>query len=191
MSQELCLRNRQRIRLIDLRLFRRIALTLMQEQFSKTSCCLCIHLVDSSEITRLNETFLRHAGPTDVITFNYAGDAYGGGLTKGRTSLAIKPDAAAGQTSPLHGEIFISVPEAMAQARRFRTTWPAELVRYAVHGLLHLLGYDDQTAGARRRMKGEEDRLVRRLSRQFSMTELARTPEGARRRRARLAGLRD
>ena len=44
---------------------------------------------------------------------------------------------------PLHGEIFICVDEAVWQARKFRTSWQSEIVRYLVHGVLHLLGHDD------------------------------------------------
>jgi probable rRNA maturation factor len=73
----------------------------------------------------------------------------------------------------LQGEIYISMDAAVAQARQFRTTWQAELVRYVIHGLLHLAGHDDQRAPARRRMKREEDRLLRGVARQFSFKQLA------------------
>ena len=72
----------------------------------------------------------------------------------------------------LHGEIFVCLDEAMSQARRFRTTWQRELVRYVVHGVLHLLGYDDLNNRARRRMKAAEDTLVRQLARQFDFHSL-------------------
>jgi len=75
----------------------------------------------------------------------------------------------------LHGEIFICLDDAVSQARRFRTTWQTELVRYLVHGVLHLLGYDDATSGDRRAMKRAENRWLRSLSRQFSFRQLART----------------
>jgi rRNA maturation RNase YbeY len=76
----------------------------------------------------------------------------------------------------LHGEIFISLDDAFVQARRFRTTWQQELVRYLVHGILHLCGYNDATGTARRRMKREEDRLLRALGRRFALSKLARKP---------------
>ena len=107
-------------------------------------------------MTRVNETFLQHAGSTDVITFDHA-----------------EPDAAA-----LHGEIFICVDEAVTQARRFRTTWQSELLRYMIHGLLHLQGFDDHTASDRRQMKSEENRLLAALRRRFPTGKLARTNKG-------------
>ena len=105
-------------------------------------------------MAKLNETFLKHSGPTDVITFDYS---------------------EADRRSPLLGELFICVPEAVAQSRRFRTSWQEELVRYLVHGVLHLLGYDDRAAKARQRMKREENRLLRRLARRFDLASLGRS----------------
>jgi len=49
-------------------------------------------------------------------------------------------------------------------------------VRYCVHGLLHLRGYDDVRAADRRKMRREEDRLVKVLTKQFALARLARSP---------------
>ncbi len=72
------------------------------------------------------------------------------------------------------GELFVCVDEAMTQAKRFRCTWQAEIVRYIVHGVLHLLGHDDLKPEPRRRMKREENRLVRRLGAKNSFAQLSR-----------------
>jgi probable rRNA maturation factor len=66
------------------------------------------------------------------------------------------------------------VDEAILQARRFRTTWQAEVMRYIIHGTLHLLGYDDLRMPARRMMKRQENRLLRRLAKDFPPASLAR-----------------
>ena len=113
-------------------------------------------------MTRLNETFLRHKGSTDVITFDYAEQVdQASRLSSPRPQLAL-PGQARRLSCLLHGEIFVCLDEAVSQARRFHTTWQSELVRYVVHGVLHLLGYDDRDSRARRRMKAAEDALVRR-----------------------------
>ena len=111
MSGTLTLRNRHRTRRVDLRYLRRIAQALLRDTQPNASFDLGVYLVAASEMTRLNETFLQHQGSTDVITFNYT-----------------EPP---GQPC-LHGEIFICLDEAVAQARRFHTTWQSELVRYVV-----------------------------------------------------------
>ena len=149
----LVLRNRQRTRPVDGRRLRQLIRVLLEDLLELPAFELGISLVAGPEMTRLNETFLHHAGATDVIAFDYA--------------EAARPGR-------LHGELFLCVDEAVAYARRYRTTWEAELVRYLVHGLLHLQGYDDRTAPQRRRMKRVEDRLVRTLARRFPLNELAR-----------------
>lgn len=131
---------------------------------------LGVYLIAAPEITRLNETHLRHAGSTDVITFDYSD--FG---RAGSPQPYAEPGAIGTSRPTLHGEIFICVDEAVRQARRFRTSWQSELVRYLVHGVLHLLGHDDSRAAARRKMKNEEDRRVRKLSRRFSLAQLDRT----------------
>ena len=163
MSGTLTLRNRHRTRRVDLRLLRQIAQALLRDTQPNESFDLGVYLVAAPEMTRLNETFLQHQGSTDVITFNYT-----------------EPPGQPG----LQGEIFICLDEAVSQARRFHATWQSELVRYVVHGVLHLLGYDDRDNRARRRMKAAEDALVHRLARQFALRSLQpatdRTPRPAR-----------
>ncbi len=150
-NRRLTLRNRQRASKVDLRLLRRIVLGLLEQFTDQPAFDLGIYVVGASEMTRLNETFLRHRGSTDVITFDYGEPA---------------------QPGLLHGEIFVCLDEARAQARRFRTTWQSELVRYVVHGLLHLQGFDDHRVGERRRMKREEARRLHRLARCFALEKL-------------------
>ncbi|HYV61422.1 MAG TPA: rRNA maturation RNAse YbeY, partial [Bryobacteraceae bacterium] len=66
-----------------------------------------------------------------------------------------------------------SIADAVSQARQFGVRWESELVRYLLHGLLHLDGLDDRTPVARRRMKREENRLLKLTSRQFALRDLA------------------
>jgi probable rRNA maturation factor len=63
-----------------------------------------------------------------------------------------------------HGEIVISVETAKRQAREFGTSVDDELRLYLVHGLLHLLGFDDKTAAAAREMKRVQEKLVAKVS---------------------------
>jgi probable rRNA maturation factor len=156
--------NRQRTRKIHSRLLKKIAAALLADLEIKQAE-LGINLVDAREMILLNETFLRHKGSTDVITFDYAND--------GRAGSPLPADGAHGVTRPtVHGEIFVCVDEAVSQAKQFRSSWQAEVVRYIVHGVLHLLGHDDSRPVARRNMKREENRLVRGLSRRFALSKL-------------------
>ncbi len=147
--------NRQRTKKINTRLLKQIVGDLFAESKIEQAN-LGIHLVAAPEMTRLNEKFLRHAGPTDVITFDYSNP---------------RPQT----PSPgrqLHGEIFACVDEAVLQARKFGTSWQSEVVRYIVHGVLHLLDFDDVSVGVRRKMKREEDRRLRAIACRFPLSKL-------------------
>jgi probable rRNA maturation factor len=161
--------SHQHTRKINLRLLGKIANTLLAElEIQKAEIGIC--LVATPEMTRLNETFLKHKGSTDVIAFDYGfGVPPSGGKFSKKSARAnrLKPEL---QT--LHGEIFISVDEAVLQARKFGTSWQSEVIRYVIHGVLHLLGFDDSSAGARRKMKREENRRLREIARRFPLSKL-------------------
>jgi probable rRNA maturation factor len=145
--------NHQRVKKIDLRLVKEIVTAILAELEIK-HCELEINLLGAKEMAALNETFLGHEGSTDVITFDYS---------EGKRLR---------QNVGVSGEIFISVDDAMQQSKKFRTNWQSEIVRYIVHGILHLIGYDDLRSDLRRKMKREENRLLRKLSRRFALSKL-------------------
>jgi probable rRNA maturation factor len=163
MSQALTLQNRQRTRPVETRRLRRICVTLLKDLLRIRNANLGVILVAAPEMARINRQFLQHHGSTDVITFDYSEIS----------NLGPRPFDPGLQ---LHGELFVCLDEAVLQARRFRTTWQAELVRYLIHGTLHLLGYDDRRAADRRTMKREEDRLLRLLAARFPLSRLAPKP---------------
>ena len=156
--------NRQRSVRIHLPLLEEIAESLLVE-LRVGEAELEISVVSAEDMTRLNEEFLKHRGSTDVITFDY-GNSGGQGFVTGPKPVAME------RRHPLHGEIFICVDEAVLQAGKFSTSWQSELIRYLVHGVLHLLGYSDLRLAERRRMKRAENRLLRRLARRFSLAQL-------------------
>ena len=174
---ELVLRNRQRTRAVNSPLLRRVTCLLLTDLLLVERCELAIHLVAAPEMARVNQQFLNHAGSTDVITFDYSSPMWGGEGDGGWSSRRPDSRAVRGSSSHLaerlHGEIFICIDDAVKQARQFRTPWQSELVRYLIHGVLHLVGYEDLTSVGRRVMKREENRLLRMLSRQFSLRHLA------------------
>lgn len=146
--------NRQRARRIDLRLLRKITIVCLKEIFAQPQFELGIHLVAAEEMATVNQNFLQHSGSTDVITFDYVGTE-----------------------NVIHGEIFISIDDAVSQAKEFKTTWQSELVRYVVHGILHLKGFDDLNPVARKKMKREENRVVKELTRRFPLSKLQRSSQ--------------
>ena len=154
-QKSLALFNRQRTRPVDLRLLRQIVRHLLDERLRLEDFDITLHLVNAEEMTRLNKTILGHEGSTDVITLDYLGNSRGA-------------------PAPLAGEIFVCVDEALIQGRKFRVKWQEELVRYIIHGVLHLQGYDDTRPIARRRMKREEAKRLAELGRDFGLSKLRR-----------------
>lgn len=149
------LRNREKSCQINLRLLRGIIAHFLTGLLELSEYEIAIHFVSPEEITILNETFLRHAGSTDVITFEY-------------------PSAHSG----ISGEIFVCVAEAVRQAPRFHQSWQSELLRYAVHGVLHLQGYKDDSSDSKRVMRRMENKWLGILCKQYDLKELASFKDG-------------
>ncbi|MBL7998861.1 MAG: rRNA maturation RNase YbeY [Candidatus Kapabacteria bacterium] len=92
-------------------------------------------ILDDPEIHRMNKQYLNHDYPTDVITFSMSDDS-------------------------VDGEIYIGAGVAVSQAAEYGVTVSAELQRLAVHGTLHLLGYDDNTPDLRKTMNDLETSYI-------------------------------
>jgi len=154
----LVITNRQRTKKINTRFLKQTVVALLAE-LEITEAELGIHLVGAAEMARVNWQFLQHEGSTDVITFDHRSPEFQISNSKFQ----------------IHGELFVCVDDAIKQAKEFKTNWQSEVVRYVVHGVLHLLGYDDLKPALRRAMKREENRLVRRLEKGFALAELSPT----------------
>jgi len=100
------------------------------------SATLNVVLIDRHRCRRLNERYLGHRYETDVLSF----------------LLEAAPR--------LEGEVYINLDRAATQSRRYGVTFANEVARLAVHGTLHLLGYDDRVPRDSRRMRLAEDRYL-------------------------------
>lgn len=93
-------------------------------------------------IAELNRAWLDHPGPTDVLTFNLSGESETGG-------------------AKLEGEIYIDLMQASRQAPEFGATLDEEIRRLVIHGVLHLIGFDDAGEhGEAERMRSRQEELV-------------------------------
>jgi rRNA maturation RNase YbeY len=108
----------------------------------------CIHLqnknpgeiafifTSNERILELNRSYLNHNDFTDVITFDYSsGDR-------------------------VSGDIFISVEEVKKNAAFYEVDVEHELRRVMIHGIFHLLGFDDRTEKEAREMREMEDEAL-------------------------------
>lgn len=114
-------------------------INLLKKELSFTIKNLEISFVNSAEIVKLNSKYLHHKYSTDIITFDYSK-----------------------LNSSLEGEILISLDDALNNSKKFRTSFKEELFRLVIHGILHLLGYNDEKLGEQKVMKTKENTLVRK-----------------------------
>ncbi len=103
-----------------------------------------INFISSEDIISINSKYLRHNCTTDIITFNYSGECLN-----------------------FDGEIFISIEDAKENAKKFKVSFDNEIVRLIIHGILHMLGYDDVTKVKRNKMKLLEDELVNKFQNKY------------------------
>lgn len=111
-------------------------------------CALSVAVVDDRRMRELNRRFTGHDSATDVLSFELDDDP------------AAPADGAA---TPLSGEIIVNAQRAIREAAKRGAEPEGELMLYAVHGLLHLLDYDDLTPAEARRMHAQEDELLTEL----------------------------
>ncbi len=103
--------------------------------------------VTNCGIRILNKKFLGHDYATDVLAFD---------LTDGE----ISRQRGRKKFCQIEGEIIISAMKASENARKFETSPQEELVLYVVHGILHLLGYDDHRQSDIKRMRKKEQEVM-------------------------------
>jgi probable rRNA maturation factor len=105
---------------------------------------ITVAFVDNAHIHRLNQQFLGHDEPTDVLTFPYT-----------------DPGA-----KKLEGEIAVGFEVARANAADRGHPVAAELALYVIHGCLHLCGYDDRTDRGAAAMRAKEREYLSKLGMQ-------------------------
>ena len=109
---------------------------------------LSVVLVGEGRMRTLNRRYLGHDYVTDVLTFNLSDHA---SHLAGR-----RPE----NKEILIGEIIICPAVAYRNARRNGVVPADEIMLYAVHGVLHLLGYDDRRPQDARRMQKKQEDLM-------------------------------
>tara|TARA_S200000501_G_scaffold374711_1_gene424895 strand:+ start:1280 stop:1696 length:417 start_codon:yes stop_codon:yes gene_type:complete len=86
-------------------------------------------------LQKINYKYLKHGDLTDVITFEY------------------------NEANDLEGDVFISIERVEENSKTYNVKFKEELARVMIHGVLHLMGYNDK--------KENEKKLMRRLENEF------------------------
>jgi len=103
---------------------------------------LTITFATDEEIMRLNRHYRKRNAPTDVLSF------------------AMQEGRHIAKDSCVLGDIVISVGRAKEQAKVFGTSFKEEIELYVIHGILHLVGYDDENLSAEKKMRKKEKELM-------------------------------
>lgn len=96
--------------------------------------------VDKPEILQINKSYLSHNYFTDIITFDYCHE------------------------NVISGDLFICIPVIKSNAKKYNKTFNNELSRIIIHGILHLIGFNDNTEYQKRVIRREENRWLKFFS---------------------------
>lgn len=110
-----------------------------------------INIIDDKQIHELNRMYRNVDRPTDVLSFALDEDA-------GEPKLLDE------QGVHLLGDILISAQTAKKQADEFGHGLTREIIYLAVHGFLHLLGYDHMVDADKKIMRAKEEEILREIN---------------------------
>jgi probable rRNA maturation factor len=136
---KITLQNLQKYVPVSTGKIKKLILKILKGQKIKKSGWINICFVDDRQIKKFNARFHKTKSSTDVLAFN---------LSDKKEKNIILAD------------IMISAQTALKQAASFKTTPDYELSLYVVHGILHILGYNDRTGSQRKLMRKKESLYV-------------------------------
>ncbi len=122
---------------LDLDRLRRIALR-AAKQHGLRGGGINIILTGDEELLRLNRSYRGIDAPTNVLSFDLRGPS----------------------DEDILGEIYISMPRARSQALKRKRSLQKEVLHLAIHGILHLVGYEHETEDAWQEMERETRRYT-------------------------------
>ena len=92
-------------------------------------------------LLEINRQYLNHDTYTDIITFDNSDD-----------------------DKKIEGDIYISIERVKDNAEKLKVDFENELHRVMIHGVLHLLGYEDKSPAKKKKMREEENRALKLLT---------------------------
>lgn len=101
-------------------------------------------LTDDTFILEMNRNFLGHDYYTDIITFDTS-------------------DYPESPKDAISGELYISVDTVRANVEEYGSTFPEEMHRVIIHGVLHLIGFDDHELEDIQQMRNAEAQALAQL----------------------------
>jgi rRNA maturation RNase YbeY len=108
-------------------------ITISIEKEDKTLGQINYIFTSDKYLLAINQKYLSHNYFTDIVTFNYCTEKI------------------------ISGDIYISLPTVKNNSGLFNVTYNDELFRVMIHGILHLVGYNDSTNAEKAIMREKED----------------------------------
>jgi probable rRNA maturation factor len=162
---------------VELERWAALARAVLDAQGVRGEAEVSLLFVDEPSIAALNQQFLGHEGPTDVLSFPIEDDPVPGGRSPdlGGSGPGTEPED---EPLTLLGDVVVCPAVAARNAVAHGVTYQDELALLVVHGLLHLLGLDHQVEAEAERMEALERRLLARFHQPTPAGEAPRPPDG-------------
>lgn len=109
----------------------------IENELKKTGLINIIFTSDNY-LLDINKKYLSHNYLTDIITFNYC------------------------EKNTINGDIYISIETVLNNSKRFIVSFEDEIRRVIIHGILHLIGYNDSTNAEKIQMREKENNYLDR-----------------------------
>lgn len=109
----------------------------IEKELKKTGLINIIFTSDNY-LLDINKKYLSHNYLTDIITFNYC------------------------EKNTINGDIYISIETVLNNSKRFIVSFEDEIRRVIIHGILHLIGYNDSTNAEKIQMREKENNYLDR-----------------------------
>ena len=129
-------------------------LRLVKNELGLEEAGLTVRLVSDAEISRMNETFRKKKGPTDVLSFP---------MMARRRPVRLRRGSRTVRAGEYLGDIAISPATAKRYAKKNGRKLSSELQVLILHGVLHLLGYDHEID------RGKMDRIEQKLRKRLGL----------------------
>ncbi len=129
-------------------LLKKVAMHVLQSERCPANSELGIILVDDNKIRELNTCYRGREETTDVLSFAFLESANEGPIVEEATGEVLL------------GDVVISVETAQRQARQYGHSLEKEISFLTIHGILHILGYDDEEEEKQKRMCKKEKELL-------------------------------
>ncbi len=138
--------NQSQNRRVNRRRIKEAALHTLRN-FAESETLIDITFVGNKKIRALNKKYMGRDSDTDVLSF----------LLEESKSAKRK----------IIGDIYISADKARSNASRFNTSYEKELVLYTIHGILHLLGFNDKTRKEKEEIRKIEEKMLNETAKTY------------------------